>query len=208
MVKTQIFICCDKCEKPILDDQICYGYLATNNELLTSRYDYLPYSEIYLDEDCYQNIINDVIDRLIAKMNITNDINAEFMELTEPINIQNSSETIKIKLGSFIRIQMLAYTGYKWFIFKDFEGKIKYGFRVDLKNPNIEEDLRENLRFIFSNYFMSGPLKSLRSDFRYKIEELKRRREMEATAASCAVDARMNDIIQVYGSSTRTYDMI
>ena len=64
MVKTQIFIVCDKCEKPFKDTDIVYGYAKYDNHSLTvSEKNYTDY---YFDEECL-NTIKETIRHQVEK---------------------------------------------------------------------------------------------------------------------------------------------
>lgn len=62
MVKTQIFICCDKCEKPLNDIDQVYGYAKIHDANIAIENK--DYTDFYFDSDCYESIRNTMVEQL------------------------------------------------------------------------------------------------------------------------------------------------
>lgn len=79
MVKTQIFIVCDKCEKPFKDTDVVYGYAEYDDHRISAySMDEKNYTDYYFDETCFENMKADALSKL--KSTITEMILSKFIK--------------------------------------------------------------------------------------------------------------------------------
>lgn len=166
MVKTQIFIVCDKCEKPFKDTDAVYGYAVYDDHRIAAySKDEKNYTDYYFDEECFENMKTDALAKL--KSTLTDMILSKVIKNEIAINIPYIRQRFKFYKMEFneadswyfafstkdtdqlIRVTKDKDNGWKYhcfndaidLIFKDF----KYGLLSDLRKEFKEEGNRRKL---------------------------------------------------------------
>ena len=166
MVKTQIFIVCDKCEKPFKDTDAIYGYAEYDDYRITAyTIDEKNYTDYYFDETCFENMKVDALSKL--KSTITDMILGKFikkeifiripyirqsfkfchLEFDDPnswyfcFNTKEKDQLIKVAREKDNVLQYYCFNDAIDLMFKDF----KFGILSDLRKEFKEEGNRRKL---------------------------------------------------------------
>ena len=181
MVKTQIFIVCDKCEKPFNDTDIVYGYARYDNHFLTiSEKNYTDY---YFDEECMISMKKNTVEQL-KKFITTGFVNdAKFVDIYIPY----ISETYR-----FHRLEFdIPNSGYFYVNVGDINQLVRVRYS---DNDYLYSCFDKAVDLIF-NKFEQGRLMDLRRKFK---EEADRRRYESSTAsalsACCSTDCTISGV--------------
>ena len=155
MMKTQIVICCDKCEDVLLDHMECYGYFKTNLNSV---------DEYYFCKKCMDSFINDAY-RIISEFINHNKSNHEgvyfdfgerkkikLLDLYVASNIDNDSKSYIIQTKNSIKTGYVKYSAVidqrvvDGCVFGFSKGSNKF---YDVDSEKIKEFVTEAVKHVF-----------------------------------------------------------
>ena len=178
MMKTQIVLCCDKCEEYLCEQYQCFGFYNKGKDAS---------QDIYLCQDCF----GEMVEKVMKEMNKIFIEEGQFQNPNlDSIDIVYKIGENTIKLFTVYKIKNVnIQTGLSYFILKNNDGK-DFLLVINTTSPKIIEANRLFIVDVIKSNFEFDQVVSIRSKFKTKrqIEEMSSNSTSYADTTSQSVD--------------------